>query len=1583
MSTDFNIVNGVLRKYDGTDTVVNIPDGVTKIGNYAFSENNNITEVRMPDTVTSVGEHAFYHCVKLKTVNFSKNLERIEDFAFEKCKALTEAILPETLLYIGYSAFVGCVKLKAFSCASEKLQLSKNSFESYDGPSCKLLYNKNGMLILEDVLVNYIGNAENIEIPYGVKRIASNTFATYRFGEVNRIKSVILPETVTHVDENAFATCSKLKSYSAPAGITYGENAFNGCKGLADKTGFVIVDSIAFDYFGKDETVTVPDGVEVLDSGLFNAVFGCNAGNKNITTVHLPSTLKRIGAGVFLNSPVGSVEIPHGVTEIGDGAFECCANLKEISIPDSVEKLGADLFKGCRAMADENGFVIKCNTLYEYYGSERNIVIPEGIEVIADNVFSDAAIKSIRLPSTLKKLGSAFKDCNMLAEVIVPEGVEEICSNTFSGCVRLSRVVLPSTIKQIGDSAFEGCEALKEIDLPRGVQYIGSHAFENCLGLENVSLPNNISALESQTFKCCSQLKTVKLPDELKVIGPDVFGGCSNLKSIEIPASVSEIQYSAFQHCTSLKKVEMSDASEVTVDGNAFDGCKSLADENGFAIIGGILRFYSGEGGKITVPEGVTQIASNAFREGHDYKSRNWKDYRKEGSLLSVSLPKSLKKIHDHAFAGCIGLNGISLPENLETIGKFAFHGCMQLTGIEIPASVTEIGKNAFTSCKNLTGITVDAQNQYFSDKDGILFNKDATELIFCPSGKKLTEYIVSNHVTAIATHAFIDCENLKKVVIPESVSVIGDEIFMCKNWAHRSKIELTDIEVSPKAGSKKVGSDIFDFRFDNKALVYPKLPVTFIKESATQVLLGMGYCLHPEKYEGEYADIYKKYVTSHEKTIKNKAKQLKLTGVEAYYSAQGCVNADAKATFKPNVSAKKLSELAKVELLEETVQKGSIDDLRLVLKTYKNFEMMSRALAIAARYRGLEFVKELVDAGATFDYESTPALQRKYQMNQDTAGGMYSTEYYLMLVPEKLGSKLNQWGGSKYAYTPLCGVPAMNIPDELEESVLSIEERFEITKFCSENKKLKISLGEMLFWALINGDLEFTDLLIEYGVDLNTTTPDFYYNPWYEYSLTHMDVITTTQRNIYSDMFINLMAQLTTNKLLPVLERLNKLTTSVGKTFIVRQKLYDVLKWNDQSLRFALENLDISKINQTKALELAVDNSFIASLEFMAQSGWLSTTAKREKLIEFARTNNKIEALTWLLDFKNRTVDVLAEAAKEEAKLMRELNEDPNSVSALKKVWGYKKLDNGTLIITSYKGDAIDVEVPAVIGKAAVTVIGEDAFSAADWNGRIKNKKERKRIKSIVIPEGVIEIQRTAFWDLDELEKLILPSTLKKIGTAIAGDCEKLKEVNMPDGVKLVGDGVLFWRCNKLHDKNGCIIINNCLYTHTEHDGWSHDFGDKSDIGNITIPENVTEIAAHVFTEGRMSSVTLPDGLKVIGKEAFVKCSLLEEVTIPGSVSTIKPKAFSSCASLKTIKLASGVAAIGDRAFERCASLRDVYIPKSVKKLGKEIFGPYDNNASFWDKVIGIYVHTHKDSPAVEYMKQYNDVTVVFDYDE
>ena len=135
----------------------------------------------------------------------------------------------------------------------------------------------------------------------------------------------------------------------------------------------------------------------------------------------------------------------------------------------------------------------------------------------------------------------------------------------------------------------------------------------------------------------------------------------------------------------------------------------------------------------------------------------------------------------------------------------------------------------------------------------------------------------------------------------------------------------------------------------------------------------------------------------------------------------------------------------------------------------------------------------------------------------------------------------------------------------------------------------------------------------------------------------------------------------------------------------------------------------------------MVIDNVDVKALKAVMDSGVIKTTAQRDKAIAYATKNKINDVLAWLMDYKNRTADVVDEVAKEE-KMMRELTENPNSVSALKKKWGYKKLDDGTLVITSYKGSDEIVEVPSKIGKSTVTFIEEGAFAMQEVIKEIHN---------------------------------------------------------------------------------------------------------------------------------------------------------------------------------------------------------------------------------------------------------------------
>lgn len=1636
MGAEFKIENDVLVKYEGKDTVVVIPDGVTKIGENAFDGNKTLTELTMPNTVTFIGKYAFRKCAKLKSVVFSNALEEIEYDGFIDCKALKAIELPKTLRSLGSGVFAGCSKLTSVKCESDVFEAGSDPFSDFSSTPCTQLADKQGFLIFCGVLYAYYGTATEIAIPEGVKTIIGGTFksGTYNWEKKLDIKSVEIPASVKEIGNYAFANNKKLKTIKMPSGVKLGTGVFDGCDNLADENGFFVFEGVAYAYFGDNENVVVSEGVKELFTGLF--------ANRKMHTISLPNSLVSIGDSAFSGCALlESIIIPEGVEEIGTAAFKNCEHLTSVSIPQSVKSMGDGVFIGCRGLADDKGFVIANNAIHAFFGADREIIVPEGITSIAGGVFDKTGITSIKLPTTLKKLGSAFTGCNMLTSIDIPEGITKLFRSTFSGCSRLEKVALPSTLIEIDDNAFEGCEKLVEISIPSSVKVIGSGAFRLCSTLPEICIPDGVSVINWRTFTGCTSLHSMHLPDSVRLIEGSAFENCTSLEEVTIPDAVEEIKYSAFENCTNLKKVNYRKI-QGTISLSAFKGCERLVDENGLTIIANAL--WKCEDGKenVVIPEGVSLIAPDAFREGWKGRGRGSQFFKSEGTLKSVVLPTTLKKILNGAFAGCKALKQITIPNGVEVIdeecfincealarielpdsvlrvGKQAFsgctalqnvklstsmteinaglfYGCKSLKSITIPSAIDSIGIDAFRGCSSLKAIEVDEGNTSYSSVDGMLYNKTRDTLVFIPGGQKHKEYTIPDRVKTIGRHAFIDCLALQKVVIPATVENVGDEAFPRNEWNSKSK--LKDIEVSPKAGSGTVGENVFDIMEWDKPLVYPKLPVTFVKEQTTQVCLGLGYCQNPEKYEGEYANIYRKYAQSHQKTLIKKAQQQKLKAVEQYFTAEPeKQGASTVSGFKPNLSLKKPNELQKVEILEETVIKGTLDDLKDVIRTYKSFEITARALGLAARYRGVAFVRELVNGGATFAYKSDTSLQRKYTMDQKTAAGSYSTEYYLMLVPTKLDLKYHStYGYYEYDYTPMFGVSHMNIPDELEKNVLPLNDRIEVVKYFAGEKKLGVSLDEMLFWALTRNELDFADALIELGVNLQETPPT-YYSSWGPVA-TYMDTITSGTQSLYWNTYVTELTKLKANQVLPILERLNSLAVVAGKKLVLSQKLFDELNWNDASLAFALENIDFSKVNQKKALEAAVSKNGVASLAKMADAGWLSQTAKREKLIAYARENKKHDALAWLMDFKNRTVDVVAEEAKEEAKMIKELTAKPDSVAAMKKVWSYKKQDDGTLVISSYKGTATEVEIPAMIGKVAVTAIGEDAFSASSWGRKATNYETRKKITSVIVPEGVKEIGDTAFIDCESLVSLQLPSSLKKIGKAAFRSCKNLKTVSLPKGVKSIATNA-FWNCDSLKDENGFVVIDGILLGYYGHDTALHipdgvksivtlscgyssfNYDPKKNITEVILPDGLESIGESAFEEFKgLASISIPAGVKTISNKAFYKAGL-KSVELKEGLETIGAGAFAAT-PLETVVVPKSVKAIGAQAFYGCSRMRDFFISDHTEKLYKEVFGKYDSDdSSVFGKPSGIYVHTPTGSATEEYVKQYGGIYVVNDY--
>ena len=175
-----------------------------------------------------------------------------------------------------------------------------------------------------------------------------------------------------------------------------------------------------------------------------------------------------------------------------------------------------------------------------------------------------------------------------------------------------------------------------------------------------------------------------------------------------------------------------------------------------FQIENGVLVKYTGNGGDVVVPEGVTSIGNEAFYEC--------------SSLTSVTLPDSLTSIGDSAFRECSSLTSVTIPDSVTSIARGAFYGCSSLTSVRIPDSVTSIGKSAFSVCSSLTSVTI---------PDSVA-SIGVAAFEECSS---LTSVTIPDGVTCIGNSAFYGCKSLTSVTIPDSVTSIGEEVFSeCKN---------------------------------------------------------------------------------------------------------------------------------------------------------------------------------------------------------------------------------------------------------------------------------------------------------------------------------------------------------------------------------------------------------------------------------------------------------------------------------------------------------------------------------------------------------------------------------------------------------------------------------------------------------------------------------------------------------------------------------------------------------------------------------------------------------------------------------
>lgn len=553
-------------------------------------------------------------------------------------------------------------------------------------------------------------------------------------------------------------------------------------------------------------------------------------------------------------------------------------------------------------------------------------------------------------------------------------------------------------------------------------------------------------------------------------------------------------------------------------------------------------------------------------------------------------------------------------------------------------------------------------------------------------------------------------------------------------------------------------------------------------------------------------------------------------------------------------------------KLLEKTVLEGTPAQLEKLYKDIGEVKVSARALAMACRYRGLPYVKVLVENGANFNIN--------IKLNYDTMEKfrIKTVEYSACILDTPFRISYGQ-GKINFA-----AMDSEAIQKNL--SLLSFRERSRVLAYLLENKeKIGFKAEKVLYYSIFAKDKEMYNELKRQGVTFSDGLKSLLtegvknnenYEDWDHYTWLFSDLAG-------EDFFwVNecILSEIGEDK---------KLNYTESIYYYSRNIFYE-----PQIFAFFMAHFNQKKMSKGKIMKEIIDREQIELLNIVAENGWLKLPRKRDEMIEYASEKGKTEATAWLLDFKNRTANLAKEAKNREKRLMQALNADPNSLTELKKIWKFKlvdkdgenEADKDKIIITNYLGKDTKVTVPEKLGKYTIVGIGAYAFSPGGYRLKGEQMAFRGTITEVKLPDSVQSIAKGAFCGCKALTEVNIPDGVDEIADSVFEGCEQIAHLDVPDSVMNIGKNA-FAACSKLeeiHIPYGVKMIGDSA------------FSGCVKLAEVKLPDTVGKIGLGAFADcNSFERFTVPEGVRVIGYVAFSKCQNLKIVELPNSLRDMK----------------------------------------------------------------------------------------------
>ena len=1580
---------------------IDLPDSVTVISGYAFRGCENLasvklplswqnvstgsysdrspfydceslTEITIPDGMTRLPDYAFYNCASLKKIHFPESLAEIGAFAFSRCTGLEEVSFSEGLASIGNSAFDSCTSLARVTFPDSLTTIENSAFSG-----CTAL--------------------DNVALPEQVTVLNSSVF----YG-CTSLSEISLPETLTSIGYYAFYGCTGLSQIHIPDSVSaLSGYAFRGCDSLEsvniplswNSTGSSYSDRSPFYDCESLTEITIPDGMTSIPDYAF---YNCGS----LNTVHFSDTLTEIGTYAFENcTGLRQLTLPDSLTTIGTGAFSGCTGLSSVTIPGQVTEIQSYVFSDCTGLRE----VILPETLtavypYAFSGCSglREISIPDSVNTLSGYAFRNCTnLTSVSLPASWSTVGnnywnSPFAGCTSLREITLPDGMTRIPDYAFYNCAALETAILSDSITEIGSSAFDSCSSLAQIWVPESVISIQNRAFYNCSALtihgvsgsfaeqyaQSAGFPFSAETLVYETAALSGQVTDpegngisgvlVSLYDETRSQMFSSVAATDSDGSWSWPDAIVGDRYSvSFLH----PWYQIPDILDVTAAAGGTSAGKAVgekimeetatpASDFTYRVLNGTycaITGYTGSDAEIVLPSEidgyiVQEIADSAFEKNETlekvilpetlervgsgiFSGCTGLTYVGFGSRLTeignsmfsgctslekISLPMGITSIKNHAFYNCTSLTEISLPRTLKSIDYYAFYNCTGLQSIELPDSVTAISGYAFRNCTALTSVelplsweTLQAGSSSYSDR---------SPFVGCSA---LTTIALPDGMTRLPDYAFADCSQLESVILPGSLTEIGSSAFHgCTALGQISLPETLSV----------IGSSAFD---GCSALTDIYIPgqVTEIQAYTFSGCTSLSEITLPEE----------------------------LTTIH-YYAFSGCtglpqIHIPDSVSVLSGYAFRNCTALTSVDLPLSWVSTGSTYGDRspfagcVSLTEIAIPEGMIRIPDYA--FTGCSFLKtatmpdSLTEIGS-YAFSGCSGLAGIELSGSLASIGNNSFENCTGLRSISLPASLTSIGDS--AFYGCSGLSSVSIPDQVTELSSYL--------FSGCTGLTQISLPETLTRIrhyAFNGCTGLSEIVIPDSV---TAISGYAFRNCSNLTSVSLPVSwNTVDTGSYSSRSpfagCTKLTELTLPEgLVSVPDYAFTDCTSL-ETVILPDSLTGIGRYSFDSctglrrvwIPESVTNAGNGAFQDCGALTIhGIAGSFAE--EYAASCGIPFST---EMLVfETAPLSGRVTDTdgTPIADVAVSFYDVTGKNVAASAAVT-----DENGY------WSYAKAYVGSEYIISFYHPYYQIPDTEHIlvsseGTDAGTVSGarvmdETVTPAGDFTYEVLNGSYcavtgyTGSDREIVIPseiDGYIvqEISANAFRNNQTLEKVILPETLERTGSGIFSGCTALTYVGFGNRLTAV-ESSMFSGCTRLSEITIPAGITSI---------GSSAFSGCSGLVTVNLPESLDSIHYYAFYNcTALTRIVLPDMLKSVSGYAFRGCTSLSSVVLPAAWETVDTgtygdrSPFADCPSLTEIQLPDGMTRVPDYAFSGLASLERVVFPASISEIGSRAF--------------------------------------------